>query len=58
MSTSGTNGRRRFLRQACTLGAAGTTAGQGPERAGGPATVTLPFANGERELIAYPQKRP
>ena len=28
MSTSGTNGRRRFLRQACTLGAAGTTAGQ------------------------------
>ena len=57
MSTSGTNGRRRFLRQACTLGAAGDSR-PGPERAGGPATVTLPFANGERELIAYPQKRP
>ncbi len=58
MSTSGTNGRRRFLRQACTLGAAGTTAGQALNALAAPATVTLPFANGERELIAYPQKRP
>ena len=57
MSTSGTNGRRRFLRQACP-GRGRHDSRPGPERAGGPATVTLPFANGERELIAYPQKRP
>ena len=58
MSTSGTNGRRRFLRQACTLGAAGTTAGQALNALAAPPPSPLPFANGERELIAYPQKRP
>lgn len=58
MSTFDPDGRRRFLRQACTVGAAGTLAGHALTSLAAPATVTLPFANGERELIAYPQKRP
>ena len=45
--------RRAFLRQACTLGAASALAGNTLA-----ATITLPFENGERELVAYPQKRP
>ncbi|AOY94589.1 oxidase [Cupriavidus sp. USMAA2-4] len=51
-------GRRQALR---TLGALGTAAGAaaalqpfGALAAG----VTMPFANGERELVAFPQKRP
>jgi len=58
MSTFDPNGRRRFLRQACTLGATGTLAGHALTSLAAQATVTLPFANGERDLIAYPQKRP
>lgn len=58
MSTFDPDGRRRFLRQACTVGAAGTLAGHALTSLAAPATVTLPFANGERDLIAYPQKRP
>lgn len=58
MSAFDTDGRRRFLRQACTLGATGTLAGHALTSLAAPATVTLPFANGERDLIAYPQKRP
>lgn len=50
--------RRLFLRQACTLGAAGSFAGRALAAVAEPNTVTLPFSNGERELIAYPQKRP
>ena len=51
--------RRTFLRQASTLGAAsalGSTALAALAANAG--SVTLPFENGERELIAYPQKRP
>ena len=51
--------RRSFLRRAGTIGAAaafgnpvlGALAAQ-------PGHATLPFENGERELVAYPQKRP
>ncbi|KOF52245.1 MULTISPECIES: molybdopterin-dependent oxidoreductase [unclassified Achromobacter] len=50
--------RRRFLRQACALGAAGSLAGRAAAALAAPSTITLPFANGERELVAYPQKRP
>src|SRR4029453_10382706 len=51
--------RRTFLRQAAALGAGGmlgngvlATLGSGQGR------VTLPFENGTRELVAFPQKRP
>jgi len=48
--------RRRFLQSASLLGAAALT---GFTRRGAAAdTVTLPFANGERPLVTYPQKRP
>lgn len=58
MSAFDPDGRRRFLRQACALGATGTLAGHALTSLAAPATVTLPFANGERDLVAYPQKRP
>ncbi len=51
--------RRSFLRQAGTLGAAsafGSTALAA--LAADVNTVTLPFENGVRDLVAYPQKRP
>ena len=51
--TSPAPARRAFLRQAGTLGAASALAGNSLA-----ATITLPFENGERELVAYPQKRP
>jgi DMSO/TMAO reductase YedYZ molybdopterin-dependent catalytic subunit len=44
--------RRHFLRTTAALGAAAVA---GPALA---ASVTLPFENGERELVAFPQKRP
>jgi sulfite dehydrogenase (cytochrome) subunit A len=54
---SGPFSRRRFLRAAMLAGAAGilpapwlTALAEG--------TVTLPFANGRRRLVAFPQKRP
>ncbi|WP_374623565.1 molybdopterin-dependent oxidoreductase [Pandoraea sp.] len=53
--------RRRFLRRAGALGVGASLAGRALDAlaaAAAPQTVTLPFANGERELIAYPQKRP
>ena len=53
MPSSG-NSRRRFLRHA---GAAiATVAGALPRARA--ATLDQPFANGTRELVAYPQKRP
>lgn len=48
------SGRRRFLRD---LGLAAAAIAGVPSRARA-AAVTQPFANGERELVAYPQKRP
>jgi DMSO/TMAO reductase YedYZ molybdopterin-dependent catalytic subunit len=50
--------RRSFLRQAGTLGAASMLGGVGSAMAAAAATVVLPFENGERELAAFPQKRP
>ncbi|MBV8666976.1 MAG: molybdopterin-dependent oxidoreductase [Burkholderiaceae bacterium] len=54
--------RRSFLRQAGALGASlGAASLLGPAAYaadGTPAKITLPFENGERELVAYPQKRP
>ena len=47
--------RRNFLQKAALLGVAGAAA---PWRLLGQETVTLPFANGERPLVKYPQKRP
>lgn len=51
--------RRAFLRQAGALGAAGLFGG-GPlaALAADAARITLPFDNGARELVSYPQKRP
>ena len=51
--------RRRFLRQTGTLGLASALGVSALSAlAAEPARVRLPFENGERELIAYPQKRP
>ena len=49
--------RRRFLRATALAGAGGFLAG-GAATALAEATVTLPFANGLRPLVKYPQKRP
>jgi sulfite dehydrogenase len=51
--------RRRFLRQAGALGTASVLGGASwSALAAEPPKVQLPFGNGERELVAYPQKRP
>ena len=51
--------RRTFLRQAAALGAGGVLANSAFEAIGaGQERVTLPFENGTRELVAFPQKRP
>ena len=51
--------RRTFLRQAAALGASGVLANSAFEAvAAGQERVTLPFENGTRELVAFPQKRP
>jgi sulfite dehydrogenase len=57
------NSRRTFLRQAGALGASGAASLLGVRQAAAvaaetPSTVTLPFENGERDLVAFPQKRP
>jgi len=49
--------RRRFLGGAGFVGAAVLAGGLRP-RARGEETITLPFANGERRLVQFPQKRP
>jgi len=51
--------RRTFLRQAAALSAGGILANRAFDAlAGGQGRVTLPFENGTRELVAFPQKRP
>ncbi len=52
--------RRRFLRTSGLLAAGVALSRAALTRAAEAAAqrVTLPFANGERELVAYPQKRP
>ncbi len=47
--------RRDFLQKVAILGAAGLAA---PGSLFADETVTLPFTNGERPLVKYPQKRP
>lgn len=47
--------RRRFLKNAGLLAAAVTSGARGWAQNG---RVTLPFENGGRDLVAYPQKRP
>jgi len=55
----GASQRRAFLKQAGTLGAASALSGASLAAMAAQASrVTLPFDNGERELVAYPQKRP
>jgi sulfite dehydrogenase len=49
--------RRRFLRTTGLAGLGGVVAGRAAV-AFGAETVTLPFANGERALATFPQKRP
>jgi sulfite dehydrogenase len=48
--------RRRFLQRAIFAGA-GTMLGGRMSRAFGAERMTLPFTNGERELVQFPQKR-
>ncbi|RFC32813.1 MAG: sulfite dehydrogenase (cytochrome) subunit SorA apoprotein [Candidatus Nitrotoga sp. SPKER] len=49
----------KFLRQASALGAATAFGSKAlTALAGESGHVTLPFENGERDLVAYPQKRP
>ena len=51
--------RRRFLQILGTMGAGATLATPAMRAlADAPGHVMLPFENGERELMAYPQKRP
>jgi DMSO/TMAO reductase YedYZ molybdopterin-dependent catalytic subunit len=51
----GTIGRRDFIHRAAWLGLAGAAV---PWRLFADDSVTLPFANGGRTLVKYPQKRP
>jgi len=50
--------RREFLKQAGVAGVASALASPALSALAAPAIVTLPFENGERELVAFPQKRP
>src|SRR5882672_6974136 len=49
--------RRQFLRTASLVGVGGWVVGRAVA-ALGTETVTMPFANGERRLVQFPQKRP
>ncbi|MCS0657513.1 molybdopterin-dependent oxidoreductase [Massilia terrae] len=50
--------RRAVMRQAGTLGAAAALGALGRDALAANKTVNLGFENGERELVAFPQKRP
>ncbi len=50
--------RRKFLGAAGALAAGAALSGGGARLFGAEDRVVLPFENGERELVAYPQKRP
>lgn len=51
--------RRRFLRQVGTVGAMSALGGNVLSAfAADAGSITLPFGNGQRELAAFPQKRP
>src|SRR5216117_1819683 len=49
--------RRQFLRTTGLVGLGGLAAG-GTTLALGEETITLPFSNGQRSLVKFPQKRP
>ena len=49
--------RRRFLRTTALAGVGGLAVGAGAAALAAE-TVTLPFVNGDRPLVKYPQKRP
>lgn len=49
--------RRRFLRRTALLASGAVVGAKLPHAWGADSVVTLPFANGERELVTYPQKR-
>src|ERR1700742_1427490 len=50
--------RQLIMRSGAALAALGSGAAFGTLRALAADTVTLPFENGERPLVKYPQKRP
>jgi DMSO/TMAO reductase YedYZ molybdopterin-dependent catalytic subunit len=50
--------RRAVLRQLGWLGAAGVLGSHGIRALAAPQVVNLGFENGERDLVAFPQKRP
>src|SRR5712671_866476 len=51
--------RRRFLRNLGIVGFAGfAKARSGAAPVGGAETIKMPFANGQRPLVTFPQKRP
>jgi len=50
--------RRAFLRQAAALTASGIVGNHALAAAAGQRSLTLPFENGARELVAFPEKRP
>jgi DMSO/TMAO reductase YedYZ molybdopterin-dependent catalytic subunit len=56
-SSHGVSNRRRFLRNAGLLGLSGVVGGKAA-RAFAAETITMPFVNGGRPLVKYPQKRP
>src|SRR5438552_16088143 len=49
--------RRQFLKTTGLAGLGGMVAGL-PGRVAGAEGVTMPFANGQRSLVKFPQKRP
>ena len=49
--------RRHFL-QSATLAGLGAWSGLASRSRAQDASITLPFDNGERPLVKYPQKRP
>ncbi len=49
--------RRQFLRTTSLAGVGGLLAGRATNALAAE-TVTMPFANGERRLVQFPQKRP
>ena len=53
-----TSARRRFLQGAAALGITGGLAGKAMNALAANTSTTLPFDNGARELVAFPQKRP
>lgn len=57
VSSRGVSNRRKFLRNAGLLGLSGIVGGN-VVRAFADDTITLPFVNGGRPLVKYPQKRP